>query len=186
MFRSLLAIIALATTTLTAVAADKDFLLLELKGGTVKIELLDEIAPNHVARVIELTESGAYDGIAFHRVIEGFMAQTGDVKYGKVEDDGSVSSYAGYGGSELPDLVQEFSTTPFDRGIVGAARGPDENSANSQFFIVLNKSHHLNKGYTVWGRVVEGMEHVDAIKRGHPETGAITGTPDKIMRAWTE
>ena len=186
MLRTLLAALAVATMTMTAAAADKKFLMLEVTHGTIKIELLTDTAPGHVERAITLAKQGSYDGIAFHRVIDGFMAQTGDVKYGKVKEDGTVSKYAGYGGSELPDLKKEFSDIPFDRGVVGAARGPDENSANSQFFIMFKKGHFLNKNYTVWGRVVEGMDVVDKIKRGDPDSGAITGTPDKIIRAWTE
>ena len=186
MFRPLLAVLALALTTLAANAADKDFLYLELKSGTVKIELLDELAPGHVERVIALTDAGAYDGIAFHRVIDGFMAQTGDVEFGKVADDGSVSDRAGFGGSDMPDLKAEFSTEPFDRGIVGAARSQNPNSANSQFFIMFDRSSGLDGQYTVWGRVVEGMEFVDNIKRGDRARNGVVSMPDKIVRAWTE
>ena len=186
MLRPLIAALALALTTSIAAAADKDFLMLELKDGTVKIELLDDVAPGHVERIVTLAEEGAYDGIAFHRVMEGFMAQTGDVKYGKVEGDGSVSDYAGVGGSDYPDLKAEFSSTPFERGTVGAARTRDPDTANSQFFIMFARAGHLDGQYTVWGRVIEGMEHVDAIKRGNPnDNGKVTG-PDRIIRAWTE
>ena len=186
MFKTLLAALALAATTVAAAAAEKSFLMLELKSGTVKIELLEDIAPKHVERVKTLAGSGKYDGIAFHRVIDGFMAQTGDVQFGKVAEDGTISSQAGFGGSDLPDLPAEFTGTPFDRGIVGAARSQSPNSANSQFFIMFEAGHFLNNNYTVWGRVVEGMQHVDNIKRGDRETGKIDGTPDKIVRAWTE
>ena len=186
MFRSLVAALALAATTFAAAAADKDFLYLELKSGTVKIELLDEIAPNHVDRVIALSDSGSYDGIAFHRVIDGFMAQTGDVKYGRVAEDGSVSDRAGVGGSDMPDVAAEFSEEPFERGTVGAARTQDPNTANSQFFIMFDRSPGLDRNYTVWGRVVEGMEHVDSIKRGSRAHNGKVVQPDRIIRAWTE
>ncbi len=186
MFRALLAAFVLCFSALSATAADKEYLVLNLKDGTVVIELFDDVAPGHVARITALAIEGAYDGIAFHRVMDGFMAQTGDVKYGRVEDDGSVSENAGFGGSDLPNLAAEFSDIPFDRGIVGAARGGDDvNSANSQFFIMFAEGHFLNKNYTVWGKVVFGMEYVDRIKRGAPNTGQVTG-PDKIIRAWAE
>lgn len=186
MLKSFLAAVVLAATTLSAAAADKSYLMLKLKSGEVKIELLKEVAPNHVARIKALTKAGKYDGIAWHRVMEGFMAQTGDVRYGRVADDGSVSDRAGYGGSDMPDLKAEFSDIPFDRGIVGAARGGNDiNSANSQFFIMVERNSGLDGSYTVWGRVVEGMPHVDNIKLGARGSGIVTG-PDKIIRAWIE
>ncbi len=186
MFKPILAAIVLAVTTLTAAAADKSYLMLKLKSGDVRIELLEEVAPNHVARIKKLTNAGKYDGIAFHRVMEGFMAQTGDVRYGKVAADGSVSDKAGYGDSDEPDLKAEFSDIPFERGIVGAARGGNDiNSANSQFFIMFERNSGLDGDYTVWGRVVEGMPHVDNIKLGARGSGKVTG-PDKIIRAWIE
>ena len=181
MFRLFLAATLVAALAHGAKAADDDYLLIELKSGTVKIELLPEVAPEHVARVVDLAKSGAYDGIAFHRVLEGFMAQTGDVRYGKVTADGTVSNRAGTGDSDLPDLKAEFSDLPFDRGAVGAARTNDPNSANSQFFIMTEPAHYLNGQYTVWGRVVEGMEHVDNIKKGGPPSGKVT-KPDRMIR----
>jgi peptidylprolyl isomerase len=141
--------------------------LIELKDGTVTIELLPDVAPQHSARMKELAREGAYDGVAFHRVIEGFMAQTGDVQHGKLEAGGDVRR-AGTGGSDKPDLPAEFSKLPHDRGTLGAARSQNPNSANSQFFINFSDNHFLNGQYTVYGRVIAGMEHVDKIVRGEP------------------
>ena len=142
-------------------------ILIELKGGTVTIELLPDVAPKHAERMKELARAGAYDNVAFHRVIEGFMAQTGDVQHANMEKDYNPRM-AGTGSSDLPDLPAEFSKLPHDRGTLGAARSANPNSANSQFFINFNDNHFLNGQYTVYGRVVEGMEHVDAITRGEP------------------
>lgn len=138
---------------------------IQLKDGTVVIKLLPEVAPNHVARIKELTRKGFYDGVVFHRVIEGFMAQTGD------------PTGTGMGGSDLPDLKAEFNDTNFGRGAVGAARSQSPNSANSQFFICFTDCSFLNKQYTVWGQVVNGMEFVDKIKRGEPPAD-----PDKMIK----
>ena len=144
--------------------------------GTVVIDLLEDVAPGHVAQITELAEEGAYDGVVFHRVIEGFMAQTGDVQYGKLDGD---MRRAGTGASEGPDLPAEFSEVPFDRGVVGMARAQDPNSANSQFFIMFAPGHFLNGQYTVVGRVIEGMDVVDSIKKGsQAANGAISGLPD--------
>jgi len=141
----------------TATALDpENALLIQLDGGPVTVELLPDVAPQHVARIKELTRDGFYDGIVFHRVIDGFMAQTGD------------PTGTGRGGSTKPDLPAEFSDVPFERGTLGMARTQNPNSANSQFFITFGPTSHLNGQYTVWGRVVDGMEHVDAIKRGEP------------------
>lgn len=147
--------------------------------GVVAINLFEDIAPEHAERIKTLAASGAYDNVVFHRVIEGFMAQTGDVKFGKM---GSDMRMAGRGGSDLPHLKAEFSEKPFDRGIVGMARSQDPDSANSQFFIMFAPGHFLNGQYTVVGEVISGMEVVDAIKRGHPRTGAITGRPDVMEK----
>jgi cyclophilin family peptidyl-prolyl cis-trans isomerase len=183
MFRSLIAPLALVfCLNQEASAVDHQYLTLELESGPVKIELLPEVAPKHVERLVTLTEQGAYDGVAFHRVIDGFMAQTGDVQNGKVQADGSVSARAGTGGSDLPDLPAEFSGTPFERGTVGMARTSDPNSANSQFFITFAPTPHLNGQYTVVGRVIEGMENVDDIKRGSGQGGSVS-QPDKIVKA---
>jgi len=148
-------------------------ILIELKDGTVTIELLPDVAPQHAARMKELAREGAYDGVVFHRVIDGFMAQTGDVQHGK---DGGNLRMAGTGGSSKPDLPAEFSKLPHDRGTLGAARSQNPNSANSQFFINFSDNHFLNGQYTVYGRVIDGMEHVDAITRGEPPA-----TPDKMI-----
>jgi peptidylprolyl isomerase len=139
------------------------------------IELLSDVAPQHAERMKELARSGAYDNVAFHRVIEGFMAQTGDVANGNMEGDFNIRR-AGTGGSDLPDLPAEFSKLPHDRGTLGAARSANPNSANSQFFINFGDNHFLNGQYTVYGRVISGMEHVDAIARGEPPA-----QPDRMI-----
>jgi peptidylprolyl isomerase len=151
-------------------------ILMELKDGTVTIELLPDVAPKHVERMKTLARAGAYDNVAFHRVIDGFMAQTGDVEHGDMED-GFDLRRAGTGGSELPDLPAEFSRIPHDRGTLGAARSQNPDSANSQFFINFKDNHFLNGQYTVYGRVIDGMEHVDAITRGEPPA-----SPDRMIR----
>ncbi|MDU8926599.1 peptidylprolyl isomerase [Alisedimentitalea sp. MJ-SS2] len=147
--------------------------------GVITIDLLEEIAPNHVAQIVALASDGQYDGVVFHRVIEGFMAQTGDVANGRM---GMDMRYAGMGGSDKPDLKAEFSDVPFDRGVVGMARSQSPDSANSQFFIMFDEGHFLNGQYTVVGRVTGGMDVVDAIKRGHRQSGAITGKPDMMKK----
>jgi peptidylprolyl isomerase len=144
-------------------------------GGEVVIELLPDVAPRHVERIKALARAGEYDNVAFHRVIDGFMAQTGDVANGDMEDNFNIRR-AGTGGSKHPDLPAEFSKLPFDRGVVGMARSQNPNSANSQFFIMFADGHFLNGQYTVWGRVASGMEHVDAITRGEPPAA-----PDRMV-----
>lgn len=146
--------------------------------GTISIALNDA-APQHAARIKELAESGAYDGVVFHRVIPGFMAQTGDVEFGKLGGDMRM---AGRGGSELPDLPAEFSDVPFERGTVGMARSQSPDSANSQFFIMFAPAPHLNGQYTVVGQVVSGMDVVDAIKKGTGRNGEVTGKPDVMAK----
>ncbi|MBL4768366.1 MAG: peptidylprolyl isomerase [Rhodobacteraceae bacterium] len=150
-------------------------ILIELKGGTVTVELLKDIAPAHTARMKELARAGEYDNVAFHRVIDGFMAQTGDVQHGDMEDDFDISR-AGTGGSSMDDLPAEFSKLPHDRGTLAAARSSNPNSANSQFFFNFSDNHFLNGQYTVYGRVLDGMDHVDAIVRGEPPT-----EPDRMI-----
>ncbi|MBF9036455.1 peptidylprolyl isomerase [Rhodobacterales bacterium HKCCE2091] len=150
-------------------------ILIELKDGTVAIELMPDIAPAHCARMKELAREGAYDGVVFHRVIDGFMAQTGDVEHGKLDQGGNIRR-AGTGGSDKPDLPAEFSRIPHDRGTLGAARSQNPNSANSQFFINFKDNHFLNGQYTVYGRVIDGMAHVDAITRGEPPA-----EPDRMI-----
>ena len=150
-------------------------LLMTLKGGTVTIQLLPDVAPLHTARIKELARSGAYDNVCFHRVIDGFMAQTGDVANGNMENGFNLGR-AGTGGSNLPDVPAEFSKLPHDRGTIGAARSSNPNSANAQFFINFSDNHFLNNNYTVYGRVISGMEHVDAITRGEPPK-----SPDRMI-----
>jgi cyclophilin family peptidyl-prolyl cis-trans isomerase len=150
-------------------------LIMELKTGPVTIELRPDLAPNHVARIKELATSGFYDGVAFHRVIAGFMAQTGD------------PTGTGSGGSDLPDLKAEFNEEPHVRGTCSMARTSNPHSANSQFFICFDDARFLDRQYTVWGQVVEGMEHVDAIKKGGDhDNGAISGEPDRIVKMRVE
>lgn len=151
-------------------------IIMTLKDGDVVIELLPDVAPEHSARMKELARSGEYDNVCFHRVIEGFMAQTGDVQHGDMED-GFNLRMAGTGGSDLPNVPAEFSKLPHDRGTLGAARSSDPNSANSQFFINFSDNHFLNGQYTVYGRVISGMEHVDAIARGEPPA-----EPDRMVK----
>ncbi len=150
-------------------------ILIELKGGTVAIELMPEIAPKHCERMKELAREGAYDGVIFHRVIDGFMAQSGDVEHG-VFGEALNLRRAGTGGSDKPNLPAEFSKLPHDRGTLGAARSQAPNSANSQFFINFSDNHFLNGQYTVYGRVIDGMDHVDAIQRGEPPMN-----PDRML-----
>ncbi|MFV0361201.1 peptidylprolyl isomerase [Tropicimonas sp.] len=140
-------------------------IIVTLKAGEVVIALLPDVAPKHSARMKELARAGAYDGVVFHRVIDGFMAQTGDVEHGK---SGGNLRRAGTGGSDLPDLPAEFSKLPHARGTLGAARSANPNSANSQFFINFKDNDFLNGQYTVYGRVIDGMAHVDRIARGEP------------------
>ncbi|PZQ99730.1 MAG: peptidylprolyl isomerase [Cereibacter sphaeroides] len=149
-------------------------IIIELKDGRVVIELLKDVAPKHSERMKALARAGAYDNVVFHRVIDGFMAQTGDVEHG--QHGGASLRRAGTGGSELPDLPAEFSKLPHDRGTLGAARSQNPNSANSQFFINFKDNHFLNGQYTVYGRVIEGMNHVDAIVRGEPPAN-----PDRMI-----
>ena len=155
-------------------------MILKLKSGDVEIELFDKIAPNHVKRFKTLADQGKYDGVVFHRVIDGFMAQTGDVKFGKSSSKDFNLSMAGMGGSDLPNLNQEFSKLPHDRGTLSMARSSDPNSANSQFFICFQPAPFLDRNYTVFGKVIEGMEHVDKIKKGDGQNGSVSD-PDKII-----
>ena len=173
------ALLALALMASPALATELE---IELGGGvegTVVIDLFDDVAPDHVARITNLAERGAYDGVVFHRVIDGFMAQTGDVQYGRAGED---TARAGYGGSDLPDLEQEFSDRPFERGTVGMARSGDSvDSANSQFFIMFAPAPHLDGQYTVVGRVVEGMDVVDSIKKGSQAANGSVNDPDVMQ-----
>tara|TARA_B100000780_G_C20973101_1_gene388563 strand:- start:239 stop:793 length:555 start_codon:yes stop_codon:yes gene_type:complete len=161
--------------------AEENIMILKLKDGDVKIELFEDVAPNHVKRIKDLAESGKYDGVVFHRVIDGFMAQTGDVKFGNSSNDNYNLSSAGMGGSELPDLKEEFSDLPHERGSLSMARSQDPNSANSQFFICFKASPFLDRQYTVFGKVIDGMELVDKIKRGDEGNNGSVSDPDKII-----
>ena len=155
-------------------------MILKLKDGDVKIEMYPDVAPNHVKRIQELADSGQYDNVVFHRVIDGFMAQTGDVKFGNSSSKDFDLRRAGIGGSNLPDLNQEFNNLPHDRGTVSMARSSDPNSANSQFFICFKPAPFLDRQYTVFGKVIEGMEFVDMITKGDGDNGAVSN-PDKII-----
>ena len=160
--------------------AQENIMILKLKDGDVVIELFKEIAPNHVERFKKLSKEKKYDGVVFHRVIEGFMAQTGDVQFGNVNSPNFDLKRAGTGGSEYSDLKAEFSNIPHERGTLSMARSNDPNSANSQFFICFKEASHLDRQYTVFGKVVQGMEFVDLIKKGDGSNGAVT-KPDQII-----
>jgi len=157
----------------------KKNIVLETNKGNITIELYSSLAPKHCERILQLSKDKYYDEVVFHRVIEGFMAQTGDGQFGSLKNGFEVDR-AGMGGSELPDLEAEFSSEPFTRGIVGMARSQDPNSANSQFFIMLEDSPHLNNQYTVWGKVVKGMEVIDKIKKGDQLDNGKVDDPDFI------
>jgi peptidylprolyl isomerase len=163
------ALIALSAAVLAQESDPENTLIMELEDGTVTIRLRPDLAPNHVERLKTLTRQGFYDGVVFHRVIDGFMAQTGD------------PTGTGAGGSDLPDLEAEFSDVPFTRGVVGMARTPDPNSANSQFFITYGDASFLNGQYTVVGEVVDGMDAVDAIKKGSEAQNGQVEDPDRIV-----
>ena len=158
------------------VIARENIMILKLKDGDVKIELFEDVAPKHVERIKTLANEGKYDNVVFHRVIEGFMAQTGDVQFGNSSSDNFDIRRAGTGNSDLTDLKEEFNDLPHDRGTLSMARTSDPNSANSQFFICFKETPSLDRQYTVFGKVIEGMEFVDNIKRGEPASD-----PDKII-----
>ena len=155
-------------------------MIMKLKDGEVEIELYSDVAPNHVKRFKDLAIKGRYDGVVFHRVIDGFMAQSGDVQFGNSNSKEFNLSMAGTGGSELPDLKAEFSDIPHERGVLSAARSADPNSANSQFFICFESAPHLDRQYSVFGKVIKGMEFVDNIKKGQGPNGSVKD-PDKII-----
>jgi len=165
-----------------AQAAEDDILNLQLKDGVVTIQLRSDLAPLHIEQIKKLVRDGAYDNVAFHRVIDGFMAQTGDVEYGKVGSNYQASR-AGTGGSQYGSIKAEFSSAPFKRGTVGMARSQDPDSANSQFFICFGDTPHLNGQYTVIGEVVKGMEFVDKIKKGASAQNGTVNNPDIIIKA---
>ena len=160
--------------------AKEDIMILKLKDGDVIIELFNDIAPNTVERIKKLASEKKYDGVVFHRVISGFMAQTGDVQYGNSNSPNFDLSRAGTGGSEYPDLKAEFSSIPHEKGTLSMARSNDPNSANSQFFICFESAPHLDRQYTVFGKVISGMEFVDMIKKGEGSNGEVS-KPDKII-----
>jgi cyclophilin family peptidyl-prolyl cis-trans isomerase len=161
--------------------AKENIMILQLKDGNVKIELYPDVAPNHVERIKTLANNGEYDNVVFHRVIDGFMAQTGDVKFGNSSKDDFNLSRSGMGGSSMPDLKQEFNNLPHERGTLSMARSSDPNSANSQFFICFEAAPFLDRQYTVFGKVIEGMEFVDNIKRGDQNNNGAVDNPDKIL-----
>ncbi len=167
--------------TINQVMSQENIMILKLKDGDVKIELFEDVAPNHVKRIKDLGNSGKYDNVVFHRVIDGFMAQTGDVKFGNSSSSDFNLRMAGRGGSDLPDLKQEFNNLPHDRGTLSMARSQDPNSANSQFFICFKPAPFLDNQYTVFGKVIEGMEFVDKIKRGDANNNGAVTDPDKII-----
>ena len=160
--------------------ANENIMILKLTYGNVEIELYPKKAPNHVKRFIELADSGKYDGVVFHRVIDGFMAQTGDVKFGNSNTPDFNLSLAGTGGSDLPNLKSEFTDIAHTRGILSAARSADPDSANSQFFICFETAPHLDRQYSAFGKVIKGMELIDMIKKGDPNSGSVPN-PDKII-----
>ncbi|SFI66801.1 peptidylprolyl isomerase [Celeribacter neptunius] len=183
MFKPVALIAALAATTV-ALPAFATGLDIEVKGeanGMVHIDLFEDVAPGHVDQITKLASEGAYDNVVFHRVIDGFMAQTGDVQYGKMGAEGFSMQMAGRGGSQYPDLKAEFSDMSFDEGVVGMARSQSPDSANAQFFIMFAPAPHLNGQYTVVGKVTKGMDVVHAIKKGTGPNGAVIGQPDVMV-----
>lgn len=184
-FGKLLSIAVLAVASASFAAEPEDTLMIEVAGqanGVIEIELLPEVAPAHVERIKILARDGVYNDVVFHRVIEGFMAQTGDVTFGKLE--GYRQRYAGQGGSNYPDLNAEFSSESFKKGVLGMARAQSVNSANSQFFIMFADAPHLDGQYTVFGRVVSGQDVVDSIKLGSKNANGSVANPDVMKRVW--
>ena len=181
MFKKLIFILTLFLFSFSSnlISKERSTMIMKLKNGDVKIELFDDVAPNHVKRVKTLADSGKYDGVAFHRVIDGFMAQTGDVKFGNTKVDFNAQM-VGTGGSEFPDLKAEFNNIPHQRGVLSMARSQSPDSANSQFFICFDSHPHLDRNYTAFGRVVSGMEFIDKIKKGAPGSGVVD-KPDIII-----
>ena len=179
MYKYFIVIILLFFTSNNLIAKE-DTMILKLKDGDVEIELFNDIAPKHVERIKKLASEGKYDNVVFHRVIDGFMAQTGDVRFGNTSSPQFNLERAGMGGSDLPDLPAEFSDIPHLRGTLSMARSSDPNSANSQFFICFEDAPHLDRNYSVFGKVVKGMEFVDKIKRGAEQSGSVSD-PDMII-----
>ena len=180
MNKFILRVLILLILTINNSIGEENIMILKLKDGDVKMKLFPDVAPNHVERIMKLANEGRYDNVVFHRVIDGFMAQTGDVKFGNFSSKDFDLNRAGMGGSNLPDLKQEFNNLPHDRGTLSMARSQDPNSANSQFFICFDAAPHLDGQYTVFGKVVIGMELIDEIKRGEGSNGEVKD-PDKII-----
>ncbi len=178
---SFVVVAALLGSSLAFAADPENTMIVTLKDGDVTIALRPDLAPKHVEQIKALVREGAYDNVAFHRVIDGFMAQTGDVQFGDMEDGFDAGS-AGMGGSDKPDLPAEFSAEPYERGIVGMARSQDPNSANSQFFIMLAPNPGLNGQYTVVGNVESGMELIDNIKKGDQANNGSVSDPDRMIK----
>ena len=174
--RALALLLALTASPAFAIGLEVD--VVGEANGTIVIDLFEDVAPNHVAQIVGLASEGGYDGVAFHRVIEGFMAQTGDVEFGVA---GADAAMAGTGGSERSNLAAEFSDRSFERGTVGMARSQDPDSANSQFFIMFADAEHLNGQYTVVGQVTSGLDVLDAVKRGEGANGGVEGEPDRMV-----
>ena len=164
----------------TNIEANEVRMILEIEHGKIELELYPDVAPNHVKRIETLVKNKEYDGVVFHRVIDGFMAQTGDVEFGNSKKDSFDLERVGTGSSSLPDLKAEFSNIPHERGTLSMARSSDPNSGNSQFFICFKSTPHLDRNYTVFGKVIKGMEFVDKIKKGTGENGLVED-PDKIL-----
>ncbi len=165
--------------------AKEEKMILELKNGNVEIELFSDVAPNHVKRFKTLAANNEYNGVIFHRVIDGFMAQTGDVQFGNPNKETFNTRLVGTGSSNLPNLKAEFSNIPHERGTLSMARSQDPNSANSQFFICFEAAPHLDRNYSAFGKVVKGMEFIDKIKKGDGPNGAVTNEPDQILKIYS-
>ncbi len=181
MNKIIIRVIILLILTINNSIGEENIMILKLKDGDVKIKLFPDVAPNHVERIKKLADNGDYNNVVFHRVIDGFMAQTGDVKFGNSSSNDFDLKRAGMGGSNLPDLKEEFNNLPHDRGTLSMARSQDPNSANSQFFICFKPAPFLDRQYTVFGKVIEGMEFVDKIKRGDQNKNGSVEDPDKII-----
>jgi len=181
MIKSILKILILFLFIINNTIAEENLMILKLKYGDVKIELFSDVAPKHVERIKKLANDGKYDNVVFHRVIDGFMAQTGDVKFGNSSSNDYDLRKAGTGDSALSDLPSEFSDIPHLRGTLSMARSQNPNSANSQFFICFKDAPFLDRKYTVFGKVIEGMEHVDKIKKGNQDQNGSVENPDKII-----
>jgi|TARA_B110000285_G_C15022121_1_gene562165 cyclophilin family peptidyl-prolyl cis-trans isomerase len=178
--KKIILFITIILLTINNLYAKENTMILKLKDGDVEIELYPKIAPNHVKRIETLANEGKYDGVVFHRVIDGFMAQTGDVKYGNSSSPEYNIDLAGTGGSDLPNLKAEFSDIAHNKGVLSMARSQDVNSANSQFFIIFESAPHLDRSYTAFGKVIKGIELIDRIKRGDGPNGSVE-EPDKII-----